>query len=142
MDPEGGQGSGPHPTSPKNHKNIVFFSNTGPDPMKITKLPSQHSMLGCHQHASELPLKWRFAGGPHWPAFSGILILSSTKFFFKNPSELDPSDKTFWIHPLWGNSHFDLCHPMKETLVLHVHPGMDLMFDLAALPLLVNAFTF
>ena len=37
----------------KNHKNIGFLSNTGPDPLKITKLPSQHSMLGHHQHASE-----------------------------------------------------------------------------------------
>ena len=27
-----------------NHKNIGFLSNTGPDPLKITKLPSQHSM--------------------------------------------------------------------------------------------------
>ena len=28
----------------KNHKNIGFSSNTGPDPLKIAKLPSQHSM--------------------------------------------------------------------------------------------------
>ena len=49
---------------PKNHKNIGFLSNTGPDPLKITKLPSQHSMLGHHQHASETSLKWCFTGGP------------------------------------------------------------------------------
>ena len=30
----------PHPV--KNHKNIGFISNTGPDPLKITKLRSQH----------------------------------------------------------------------------------------------------
>ena len=30
----------------KNHKNIWFLSNTGPDPLKITKLPCQHLMLG------------------------------------------------------------------------------------------------
>ena len=29
----------------KNHKNIVFFSNTGLDLLEITKLPSQHSMM-------------------------------------------------------------------------------------------------
>ena len=50
----GGRGSGPPPL--KNHKNIGFHSNTG---------PSQHSMLGHHRHASEMPFKWRFAGGAH-----------------------------------------------------------------------------
>ena len=56
-------GSGP-PTPTKNHKNIGFLSNTGPDPLKTTKQPSQHSMLGHHRHASETPFKWRVAGGP------------------------------------------------------------------------------
>ena len=55
----------PSPPPPENHKNIGFLSNTGPDPLKITKLPSQHSVLGHHQHTSETPFKfkWRFAGG-------------------------------------------------------------------------------
>ena len=57
----GGRGSGP---PLKNHKNIGLLSYSGPDPLKITKLPSQHSMLGHHQHASEIPFKWCFAGGP------------------------------------------------------------------------------
>ena len=57
----GGSGSGPHL---KNHKNIGFLSNTGPGPLKITKLPGQHSMLGHHRHASDTPFKWRFPGGP------------------------------------------------------------------------------
>ena len=48
----------------KNRKNIEFLNNTAPDPLKITKLPSKHSMLGHHWHASEMPIKWRFAGGP------------------------------------------------------------------------------
>ena len=59
-DPKGGQGSGPSPL--ENHKNIVFLSNTGPDPLKITKLPSLHSMIGYHRPASETPLngvRWR-----------------------------------------------------------------------------------
>ena len=34
-------------------KNIVFPSNTGPDPLKMTRLPSQHSMLGHHRHVRE-----------------------------------------------------------------------------------------
>ena len=49
-------------------------SNIGPDPIKITKLPSQHLMLGHHRHASETPFKWRSAGGPMMARFSGILI--------------------------------------------------------------------
>ena len=55
-----GQGSGP-PPPPKNHKNIGFLSNTGQDPLIITKPTSQHSMLGHQRHAG---FKWRFAGGP------------------------------------------------------------------------------
>ena len=61
----GGQGFlTPTPIPPENHKNIGFLSNTGPDPLKITKLPSQHSVLGHHQHTSEtqFKFKWRFAG--------------------------------------------------------------------------------
>ena len=42
----------------KNHNNLGFIGNSGPDPLK-----TQHSMLGHHQHASETPFKWRFAGG-------------------------------------------------------------------------------
>ena len=38
----------------KNHKLIGFPSNTGPDPLKTSKLPSQHSTVG----------HWHFAGSP------------------------------------------------------------------------------
>ena len=48
----GGQGV---QTPLENHKNIGFLSNTGPDPLKITKLLSQHSMLGHHRHTSKTP---------------------------------------------------------------------------------------
>ena len=47
----------------KNHINIGSLSNNGPDPLKITKVPSQQLMLGHHRHASETPYNWRFAGG-------------------------------------------------------------------------------
>ena len=60
---EGDRGSGPPPT-PEKSQNIGFICNTGPDPLKITKLPSQRLMLGHHRPASELPFKWRFAGRP------------------------------------------------------------------------------
>ena len=49
------RGSRPPPPL-KNHKNIGFLSNTGPDPLHFSKLPSQHLMLGHHLHASETPL--------------------------------------------------------------------------------------
>ena len=51
----------PPPPALKNHKNIGFLSNTGPEPLDI---PSQHSMLGHHRHVSETPFTWCFAGGP------------------------------------------------------------------------------
>ena len=57
-DPElrtGGSGS----PSCKHHKDVGSLSNTGPDPIKITKLPSQYSKF----HQRIMPLKWRFAGG-------------------------------------------------------------------------------
>ena len=37
-----GAPGGPDPL--ENHKNKGFLSNAGPDPLKVTKLPSQHSM--------------------------------------------------------------------------------------------------
>ena len=61
-DPEGDMGSAPHPR--ENYINIGFLGNTGPEPLKITKLQIQHSMFGHHRLASETQFKWRFAGGP------------------------------------------------------------------------------
>ena len=40
-----------------NHKNIGFLSKTGPEPLKITKLLRQHSILGRNLHGSETPFK-------------------------------------------------------------------------------------
>ena len=48
----------------KNHKNIGSLSNTGPDSLKLTKLPRPDSMLGHHRHASETLFKLRFACKP------------------------------------------------------------------------------
>ena len=47
----------PPPHSMKNHENIGFLSNTGPDPLIMTKLQSQHSMSGSHRHASQTPFR-------------------------------------------------------------------------------------
>ena len=47
MSSAGPEGSGQGVRTPlKNHKNTWFCSNNGPDPLKNSKLPSQHSMLG------------------------------------------------------------------------------------------------
>ena len=49
---------------PEKSQKSGFLSNTGPDPLKITKPQCQHSMLGNHRPASKTPLIWRFAGEP------------------------------------------------------------------------------
>ena len=67
--PRGTGVRGIRPPSPENHKNIEYLSNTGPDLLKFSKLPSQHSTLGHHRHPSETPFKWRFAGGPMMARF-------------------------------------------------------------------------
>ena len=53
----------------KNHKYIGFPSNIDLDPLKITKLPSQHSMVSHHPHISETPFQsmafpWQAIDGP------------------------------------------------------------------------------
>ena len=68
----GGGAGGPDPL--KKSQNIWFLSNSGPDPLTNHTAVSQHSMLGHHQHTSEMPFKWRFAGGPMVLAYSGIWI--------------------------------------------------------------------
>ena len=59
--------------------------------------PSQHSLLSQHRHASEMPFKWRFAGGP---LIARIVVfgsfLSSSNLKKKRCLSLTPSDKTFW----------------------------------------------
>ena len=62
-DPEGRQGVRT-PPPPEKHTNIGFLSNTGQDPLKkITKLLSQHSMLGRYRPAS-MAFRWRADDGP------------------------------------------------------------------------------
>ena len=61
----GGPDPPPPPPPLKNHKNIGFLNTIycSGSP-KITKLPSKHSMLDHHLHASKMPFKWCFAGWP------------------------------------------------------------------------------
>ena len=59
-----GVGQGVRTPPPEKSQNIGFRSNSGPDPLKNYEATEPASMLGHHQHASETPFKWRFAGGP------------------------------------------------------------------------------
>ena len=49
-------------------KNIGFPSNSDPNPLKITRLASQHSMVGHYRHASGRPfqmaIRWRADDSP------------------------------------------------------------------------------
>ena len=105
-------------TSLKNHKNIGFPSNIDRDPLKITKLPSQNSMVGHYRHASKLPFQWRFSGRlmmAHFRWHFDPLSIPSTK----TSQCWTPADKTFWIrsshefgiHPLYLN-----CNPWSITI--------------------------
>ena len=118
-DPEGG-GQGVR-TPPEKSQNIGFVSNTGPDPLKITKLSSQHSRLGhhrhasetpfiCHhRHASETPFIWRFAGGPMMALVDlGSSLPSKKKKKKKNIVKVDPLLQNF-LDPCMNGYCSSLC---------------------------------
>ena len=84
---------GPDPPPPLKITKIEFLSNTGPGPLKITKLPSQNSMLGHHRPASDR-FRWRADDGPFIVIFGSSIPSSTGKKRYQN---VDPSDKTFWI---------------------------------------------
>ena len=57
VDPGGGgnRGSG----SPLKNTKYKVLNNISPDPLDIIKLPSKHSMLGHHRHASETSFEFK-----------------------------------------------------------------------------------
>ena len=95
----GGRGSGPPPPPEKSQNNIGFLRNTGPDPLKITKLQSQHSMLGYHWPVpvSEMPFNGLFTGGPMMARFKCFLDSLSPHQKKKRCQSWTPSGKIFWI---------------------------------------------
>ena len=74
-----GSGGPPPPPPEKSQKYRFFEQYWSGSPEKSKKLPSQHSMLGHHWHASETPFKWRFAGGPMMTLFYWYLDSITTK---------------------------------------------------------------
>ena len=121
MGGSGGGTGGATPPPLKNHNNIGFLSNTGPDPLKFAKLSSQHLMLGHHRHANEMP-KMAFC----WPVDDGPLIVEfglplplSNKTKQKTTTKIPcqswtPSDKTLWIRA-WKFTQ--KCHCKIEIFV-------------------------
>ena len=94
-DPEGG---GQRVWTPlENYKNIIFLSNTGPDPLKSTKLPIQHSMFGHHRPASETPFKGRFTGGPMMARYQWYLYHSSPHQTKKKEKKEEKKPSRSWI---------------------------------------------
>ena len=92
-DPEGGgvdKGFGPPWKITK--KIIGFLSNSGPDPLKITKLPIQHSMLGHHGPPAkrQMAFRWRAVDGPLIVVFGSFLLSSNYKKEKKNFVKVGP----------------------------------------------------
>ena len=80
-------------TGPDKSQNIGVSSNTGPDPLKLAKLPSQHSMLGHHRHASETPLmafRWRADNGSLKVVLGSSLPSATKKTTTKNVVQVGP----------------------------------------------------
>ena len=103
-DQEGGQGIRTPPL--KDHKVIEFVSNTGLDPLKITKLLSQHSILGYHPPASETSFKLSLAGRPMMArsvvfrsTFPSTTKKSKKKIQKQNCQSWTPSDQTSSLNP-------------------------------------------
>ena len=88
----GGEGRGPDPPPPwEITKLLGSLAILVLLPWKITKLPSQHSILGHHRPASETPFN---VDDPLSVVFESSLSSTTKKL-----SELiwTPSDKSFWI---------------------------------------------
>ena len=88
----GDRGSAPPPPPPiEKSQKLRVSSNTGPDPLEVTKLPSQYSMSGYHRPASKTPFKWRYTGGPmlahSWWYLDPLFFPHQLK---KTQSKLDP----------------------------------------------------
>ena len=72
----GGPDPPPPPPPLKNHKNIEFLSNTGPDPQEFSKLPSQYkrwAIIGTPAKRHLKAFRWRDDDGPLLVIFGSSL---------------------------------------------------------------------
>ena len=101
----GGSRGGDRVSGPplKNHKIKGFLAILAWIAWNITKLPSQHSLLGNPRPASETPFNWHFVAGLWCPlivVFVWILSPLNPPPLQKTPKKRQswtPSGKTFWI---------------------------------------------
>ena len=89
------------PDPPDKSQNIGFLRNTGPDPLKITKLPKPAFNGGPsfarQQNANQIAFCWWANDGPYIVVFGSCIPLSTKKqnknvFFYQIWS---PTDKAF-----------------------------------------------
>ena len=119
-DQEEGGGEQGVQTPLENYQNIGFLRTIGPDPLKITKLPIQHSMLGHHPPVSETPFKWCFAGGLLMAPHSGIWILPPLIYLKKKKKK-----KTSKLDPLWQNFLGPRMRKIKLTVCIRVDSALE-----------------
>ena len=123
----------PPPQKKKNHKNIGFHSNTGPDPLKNHKATKPGFNAGPSSakqgNANEMAFRWRPDGGPLTVVF-GSSLLSSTE---KNVVKVGPplTKLSGYVHALGRSVACDYGIPGHSHLFfknLHCHPNILLYF--------------
>ena len=109
----GGQGVRIHL---KNHKNIVFFSNTGPDILKNHKTTKPAFNVGPtsarQRNAIKMAFRWRANDDPLLVLFGSSLPSS------KKCQSLTPSGKLVWIRALSVYHYFHIIFLKSTTPII------------------------
>ena len=109
-----GAGGPDPPLRPKNHKNIRFLCNTGPDPLTNHKATKPAFNVGPssvrQRNAISMAFRLRADDGPLIAVFG-----SSIPHLLKKNQISTPSDKTFWIRAYAG-PNTKKCDCKKHTL--------------------------
>ena len=93
----GGGAGGPDPPPLKNHENIGFSSNTGPDPLKNHCYQANIQcwvVIGTLAKRYLMAFRWRAGDGPLKVVHGSSLPTSTRK---KRCQSWTPFDKTVWI---------------------------------------------
>ena len=100
-DPEGGGAGGPDPPPLKNHKNIGFSSNTGPDSLKNRGYQASiqcWAIIGTPAKRHLMAFRWRADDGPLIVVLGSAIPSSTKEKQQKNCCQnWTRSEKTFWI---------------------------------------------
>ena len=115
---------GPDPLKIKEYS---FFINTGPDPMKVTKLPSQHSMWGHYRHAREMAYRWLADDDPLLVLYGSFSPHHQKKVL----SELDPLWQNFleprMVYMVYVHRYFSRVS-MQQGRSISILASADLLF--------------